>query len=68
MAPVSDSAKQTAGDLGLAVLLLASLTAGCGARSTLDDTSSADINRVADCERRTPDAVPLARIAALPVS
>src|SRR6185503_17343535 len=50
----------------LAVLLLASLAAGCGARSALDDTAGADTPRVDDCERRTPDAVPLARIALLP--
>jgi hypothetical protein len=50
----------------LAVLLLASLAAGCGGRSALDDTAGADTPRVADCVRRTPDAVPLARIAPLP--
>lgn len=50
----------------LAVLLLASLAAGCGARSALDGIEGADSPRVDDCERRTPDAVPLARIALLP--
>lgn len=52
----------------VAVLLLASLAAGCGARSSLDDddTAGADMPRVDDCVRQAPHAVPLARIAPLP--
>ncbi len=50
----------------LAGLLFASLAAGCGARSAIDDTAVADAPRVADCARQAPDAVPLARIAPLP--
>ena len=43
----------------LPVLLLASLAAGCGGRSALDDAGG-DTPRVADCARRTPDADSLA--------
>ena len=50
----------------LTVLLLASLAAGCGGRSALGDAAGDDTPRVADCVRRTPDAVPLARIARPP--
>lgn len=41
-------------------LLLPLLAAGCGARSSLETGS--DAPRVADCERWTPDAVPLGRL------
>jgi hypothetical protein len=48
------------------MLLLTGVAAGCGGRSALDDGALADTPRVADCVRRTPEAVPLARIAPLP--
>lgn len=43
-------------------LLLPLLAAGCGARSSLEEAGP-DAPRVADCERWTPDAVPLGRLA-----
>ena len=42
-------------------LVLPLLAVGCGARSSLEEADS-DTPRVADCERWTPDAVPLGRL------
>ena len=44
-------------------LLLVTLTAGCGGRVVVDETAPFDTPRVDDCARRTPEAVPLGRIA-----
>lgn len=47
-------------------VFLATLAAGCGGRAVVDEAAPFDTPRVDDCARRTPDAVPLGRIAPSP--